>query len=317
MIKEELLREPVVKSITASSDQPQQIGSNSDNASWEGKSADADILVSMSGVDFDYVETMGIEMKAGRTFSKNYPSDIQHDTIANFLINEQMEKVMGMENAVGARLKFGSTGTVVGVMKDFNFQSLHNKIEPLAISMWGSQFWNFMYIRINPGNLHGNHETTGKSLETDHAGFPFDYHFVDQDFDNMYRTEERMRTLMNYFAILAILIAAIGLFGMATYTVEQKTREVGIRKALGAPPVTYFSLFTWQFLQLLVLATVISVPVAWYLLSHFLENYSYHTSLNAWIFVHFCIHNRGGCHGFHQLPDHQGHKYQSGGDAEA
>ncbi len=284
MIKEELLREPSVKYITASSDQPQQIGSNSDNASWEGKPADADILVSMSGVDFDYVETMGIEMKAGRSFSKNYPSDTQHDTLANFLINEQMEKVMGMENAVGARLKFGSTGNVVGVMRDFNFQSLHNKIEPLAISMWGPQFWNFMYIRINPGNLPGTMKNLEKAWKQIMPMFPFDYHFVDQDFDNIYRTEQRMKTLMNYFAVLAILIASIGLFGMATFTVEQKTREVGIRKALGAPPATIFNLFTRQFLVLLAIATAVSMPVAWYLLSRFLKNYSYHTDLDAWIF---------------------------------
>jgi putative ABC transport system permease protein len=285
MIKEELLHEPYVKSITAGLDQPGHIGSNSDNASWEGKSPDVDILVSMSSVDFDFVETMGIEMKAGRSFSKNYPSDVKHDSSANFLINEQMEKIMGMENAVGARLRFGSVGTVVGVMKDFNFESLHNKIEPLAISMWGQQFWNFMYIRINPGNLPETIKQLEKAWKRIMPAYPFEYHFVDQDFDNMYRTEIRMKTLMNYFALFAILIAAIGLFGMATYTVEQRTREVGIRKALGAPPRTIFRLFTWQFLQLLVLATIISVPVAWYLLSNFLKNYSYHTRLNAWIFA--------------------------------
>lgn len=285
MIKEELLHEPFVKSITAGLDQPGHIGSNSDNASWEGKSPDVNILVSMSGVDYDFVETMGIEMKAGRSFSKNYPSDAAHDSSANFLINEQMEKIMGMENAVGARLRFGSVGTVVGVMKDFNFQSLHNKIEPLAISMWGQQFWNFMYIRLNPGNLPETMKQLEKAWKRIMPAYPFEYHFVDQDFDNMYRTEIRMKTLMNYFALFAILIAAIGLFGMATYTVEQKTREVGIRKALGAPPHIIFRLFTWQFLQLLVLATIISVPVAWYLLSNFLKNYSYHTRLNGWIFA--------------------------------
>jgi ABC-type antimicrobial peptide transport system permease subunit len=284
MIKEELLHEPVVKSITAGLDLPQQIGSNSDNASWEGKSPDADILVSMSGVDFDYVETMGIDMKAGRSFSKTYPGDVSHDTTANFIINETMEKIMGMENAVGATLKFGSTGTIVGVMKDFNFASLHDKIEPLAISMWGPQFWNFMYIRVNPGNLTRTMAQLENAWKRIMPAYPFDYHFVDQDFDNMYRTEERMGTLMNYFAIFAILIAAIGLFGMATYTVEQKTREVGIRKALGAPASTIFQLFTWQFLQLLALATVISIPVAWYLLANFLKNYSYRTTLNVWIF---------------------------------
>ena len=285
MIKEELLHEPYVKSVTAGLDQPGHIGSNSDNASWEGKSPDTDILVSMSSVDFDYVETMGIEMKAGRSFSKNYPSDVAHDSSANFLINEQMEKIMGMENAVGARLRFGSVGTVVGVMKDFNFESLHNKIEPLAISMWGQQFWNFMYIRINPGNLPETMKQLENAWKRIMPAYPFEYHFVDQDFDNMYRTEIRMKTLMNYFALFAILIAAIGLFGMATYTVEQRTREVGIRKALGAPPRIIFRLFAWQFLQLLALATIISVPVSWYLLSHFLKNYSYHTRLNAWIFA--------------------------------
>ena len=285
VIKEELLHEPIVKSITAGVDLPQQIGSNSDNASWEGKSPDANILVSMSSVDFDYVETMGIEMKAGRSFSKNFPSDVAHDSSANFLINEQMEKIMGMENAVGAPLRFGSVGTIVGVMKDFNFQSLHNKIEPLAISMWGQKFWNFMYIRVNPGNLPETMKQLEKAWKRIMPAYPFDYHFVDQDFDNMYRTEVRMKTLMNYFALFAILIAAIGLFGMATYTVEQKTREVGIRKALGAPAPIIFRLFTWQFLQLLIIATVISVPIAWYLLSNFLRNYSYHTRLNAWIFA--------------------------------
>ena len=117
--------------------------------------------------------------------------------------------------------------------------------------MWGPQFWNFMYIRVNPGNLTETMKQLEKAWKRIMPAYPFDYHFVDQDFDNMYRTEERMGTLMNYFAIFAILIAAIGLFGMATYTVEQKTREVGIRKALGAPAAIIFHLFTWQFLQLL------------------------------------------------------------------
>jgi len=285
MIKEELLRVPVVKSITASTHPPQNIGSNSDGAYWEGKSPDLEILISMSGVDFDYVETMGIEMKSGRTFSKSYSVDTPHDTLASFLINEQMEKLMGMENVVGAQLRFGAVGPVVGIMKDFNFQSLHNKIEPLAISIWGSNYWNYMYIRINPGNL----QTTMKQLEKawNHIMplYPFEYHFVDDDFDKTYRTEERMGTLMNYFAVLAVLIACIGLFGLATYTVEQKTREVGIRKALGAPSLTIFHLFTREFLQLLLIAAIVSVPVAWFLFSRFLQNYSYHTRLKAWIFI--------------------------------
>jgi putative ABC transport system permease protein len=285
MIKEELLHEPAVKFISACSDPPQAIGSNSDNASWEGKPADMNVLISMAGVDFDYVETMGIEMKSGRAFSKAFSDDMHHDSLVSFLINEEMEKVMGLDNAVGAELRFGAKGQIVGVMKDFNFQSLHNKIEPLAISMWGGNSCNFMYIRINPGNAPATMKRLEKVWKRIMPIYPFDYHFVDEDFDKMYRTEERMGTLMNYFTALAILIACIGLFGLATFTVEQKTREVGIRKALGAPSYSIFRLFTREYLQLLLIAAIISVPMAWFLLSRFLQNYSYHTRLNGWIFI--------------------------------
>jgi putative ABC transport system permease protein len=285
MIREELLREPVVRSITACTDAPQSIGSNSDNASWEGKPADLDVLISMTGVDFDYVETMGIKMKSGRTFSRSYSDDIQHDSMVSFLINEQMEKVMGMKNAVGAQLRFGAKGQIVGVMKDFNFQSLHGKIEPLAISMWGNDFLNYIYISINPGNVMSTMKQLEKAWKRIMPMIPFEYHFVDEDFDKMYRVEERMGSLMRYFAVLAVLIACIGLYGLATFSVEQKTREVGIRKAHGAPPLEIFRLFTVEFIQLLLIASVVSIPVAWYLLSRFLRNYSYHTRLSPWIFL--------------------------------
>jgi ABC-type antimicrobial peptide transport system permease subunit len=285
MIKEELLREPVVKSITASLEGPQQISSNSGGAQWEGKSPDLNVLVSMSAVDFDYVETMGIEMKSGRTFSKAYSVDTPHDTLASFLINEQMEKLMGMDDVVGAQLRFGSVGPVVGVMKDFNFQSLRSKIQPLAISIWGNDYLNFMYIRINPGNLTTTMKQLEKAWKNIMPLYPFECHFVDEDFDQMYRVELRMGTLINYFSFLAVLIACIGLFGLSTYTVEQKTREVGIRKALGASSGSIFQIFTREFVQLLVISAVISFPAAWLLLSRFLRNYSYHIRLNAWIFI--------------------------------
>jgi ABC-type antimicrobial peptide transport system permease subunit len=285
VIKEELLRNPVVKSITASTHPPQNIGSNSSGASWEGKPTDMDVLISMSGVDFDYVETMGIEMKSGRTFSRSYAEDSPRDSLGSFLINEQMEKLMGMQNVIGARLQFGHTGPVIGVMRDFNFHSLHNKIEPLAISIWGGNFLNFMYIRINPGNLPAAMKQLENAWNRILPLFPFDYHFVSDDFDKTYRTEERMGTLMNYFAVMAILIACIGLFGLAAFTVEQKTREVGIRKALGATSLNIFVLFAKEFMQLLVIAIGISLPAAWFLFSRFLQNYSYHTQLDGWIFI--------------------------------
>jgi len=284
-IKDELMRESVVKFITASNDPPQGIGSNSDNASWEGKPEDMDILISMSGVDFDYVETMGIEMKSGRSFSKSFSDDMRKDSLVSFMINEQMEKIMDMENVIGANLTFGAKGQVIGVMKDFNFHSLRSKIEPLAISMWGSDYRNYMYVRMNPGDLEENMKQLEKAWKKIMPLYPFEYRFVDQDFDQMYRAELKIGALIRYFAILAVVIACIGLFGLAAFSVERKTREVGIRKAHGAPPFAILKLFTLEFVQLLILASIISIPVAWYFLSRFLQNYSYHTRLSPWIFL--------------------------------
>jgi ABC-type antimicrobial peptide transport system permease subunit len=285
MLKEELRHEPYVAFISASTDPPHSIGSNSDNAHWEGKPADMDVLVSMSGVDFDYVETMGIKMKSGRSFNSSFPGDQSHDTLANFLINEEMEKVMGMPDAAGAALKFGSSGTVVGVMEDYNFQSLHTKIEPLAISMWGNKFLNFMYIRLRPGDLPGTMKQLGETWKRIAPAYPFDYHFVDQELDKSYKTEERTGKLMNYFSALALIIGCIGLFGLSIFTLERKTREVGIRKAHGAKPAGIYLLFIREFFSLLVVASCIAIPVSWYIFSRYLANYTYRIQINALVFV--------------------------------
>jgi ABC-type antimicrobial peptide transport system permease subunit len=142
-----------------------------------------------------------------------------------------------------------------------------------------------MYIRINPGNLPETMKLLERAWKRIMPLYPFDYHFVDTDFEKTYQTEVRMGTLMNYFAVLALLIGCIGLFGLATYTMEQKKREMGIRKALGAPSMTIFYLFTREFLQLQLIAVITAIPVAWYFLSRFLNNYSYHIRLSAWIFI--------------------------------
>jgi predicted permease len=285
-LKQELLKENVVKFISASSHPPYQIGSNSGSARWEGKDPQMETLISMSGVDFDYVEAMGISMKAGRSFIRDFPGDVAKDTVASFLVNEAMEKLMGKENAVGTTLSFmGYTGPIVGVMKDYHYQSLRYTVEPLAIALTGTSWANFIYLRIEPGDL----KASMKQLETAWSrilpNYPFDYHFVDDDLDRMYRSEQRISSLMNYFAALAILIACIGLFGLATFTAERKTREIGIRKALGAPVSSILYLFSKEFVQLLLIASIIAIPVAWYLLKQWLLNFGYRTTLDSWIFI--------------------------------
>jgi hypothetical protein len=180
VIKQEFLKNPSVITVSACTNPPQNIGSNADNISWEGKSPDEHSLVSMAGVDFDYAEAMGLKLKAGRTFSKAYSIDIPHDSSGTFMINEQLEKLMGTDNAVGKQLKFGTTrGQIVGVMKDFSYQSLRSKIEPLAVWIWPSKYLNFIYFRVKPGNMHETIASLEKTWQKVMPLYPFDYKFLD------------------------------------------------------------------------------------------------------------------------------------------
>lgn len=286
VIKEEFLKNPSIVTVSACTNPPQSIGSNADNIWWEGKSPDEHSLVSMAGVDFDYAEAMGIGLKNGRTFSKAYSMDIPHDTSGTFMINEQLEKLMGTDDAVGKQLKFGNTrGQIIGVMKDFNYQSLRSKIEPLAVWIWPGRTLSFIYFRIKPGNMHESLKSLQNSWEKIMPQYPFNYQFLDQEIDKMYRTEERTGTLLKYFSILAILIACIGLFGLATYTVEQRTRELGLRKVLGASGRIIFILISKEFSQLLAIASVISIPISIFMLHKYLSNYGFHIDLNISLFI--------------------------------
>ncbi len=286
VIKQEFLKNPSILSVSACTNPPQNIGSNADNISWEGKSPEEHSLVSMAGVDFDYAEAMGIKMKAGRTFSNAYSIDIPHDTTGTFMINEQLEKLMGTDDAVGKQLKFGTTrGLIIGVMKDFSYQSLRSKIEPLAVWIWPARYLNFIYLRVKPGDLHETIAGLEKTWEKVMPLYPFDYHFLDQEIDKMYKVEERTGTLLKYFSVLAILVASIGLFGLATYTVEQRRCELGLRKTLGASGRSIFILISQEFMQLLLISSLISVPLSIFMLQKYLSNFAFHIQLSIGTFV--------------------------------
>jgi putative ABC transport system permease protein len=286
VIKQEFLTDPSIVAVTASTNPPHDIGSNADNIWWEGKQAEDHSLVSMAGVDFDYAEAMGITMKSGRSFSRLYSMDIPHDTSGTFLINEQLEKLMGTDNAVGKQLKFGTTrGLIVGVMKDFNYQSLRTKIQPLAVWIWPAQYMGYIYIRIKPGNIHETITGLEKKWQNIMPLYPFDYQFLDQEIDKMYRVEERTAKLLKYFSVLAIVIACIGLFGLATYTLGQRTREIGLRKVLGASGASVFRLISWEFTQLLLIASCLSIPLSVFMLNKYLSNFGFHIQLTPWIFI--------------------------------
>ena len=286
-LKEELLRDPDVLHVTASSHQPHQIGSNSSGADWEGKDPDLEVLISNNFVDFDYVETMGIKIVDGRSFSKEHPSDLFHDSTANFLINEELARIMGVDEPVGTAFSLWNVhGRVIGVMGDWHYQSVRTKIEPLLLATTPLDWLSYLVVRIAPGDIGKTMKGIERIWSEVIPDYPFDYTFVDESLDRMYRTEERLGSLMKYFTILAIIIACLGLFGLASFMAEQRTREIGVRKVIGARISTIILLLSREFTLLVLVSCVLAIPVAWYVMRKvFLQNFAYRTDMAWWIFA--------------------------------
>jgi putative ABC transport system permease protein len=255
----------------------------------EGFADDQVLAMDYLDVDAHYIPTMDIAIAAGRNFSE----DLATDPDESVLINETAAKKIGWEEPVGKRFVFrpppNSGGevfyvSVIGVVKDFHMQSLREKIEPLII------FYDYdslltLSIRIAPDNIPhtmGLIEKKWKELEPDR---PFQYLFLDDSFDSQYRQEERLRTITFYFSFLAVLIGCLGLFGMASFTAEQRTKEIGIRKVLGASVPGIIRLLAKEFMLLVILANLIALPVAYFAMNRWLQGFAYRMDIHAWVFV--------------------------------
>lgn len=289
-LKEEFTKNPQVKSVSATLHSPTQIGSNSGGADWDGKDPEMRVLIGYSAVDYDYVETVGIEMVAGRSFSRDYPSDRITDSTAAFLVNEEVVRIMGTDDPVGQRFDFaGRKGTIVGVMKDFHYQSARNKIEPLAIHCRKAEELSALVVKLGPGEITKVMKELEETWHEILPIYPFDYIFLDQDYDRMYRTEERMGNIIKYFTILGIIIACLGLFGLASFTAERRTQEIGIRKVVGANVSTIIGLLSREFTYLVIFSCIIAVPAAYFVMKMFLKEFAFHTNLSWWIFALACL----------------------------
>jgi putative ABC transport system permease protein len=272
--RSELLADARILRISGSSQPISYMSSNAGGAEWDGKPPGASPLINLNLVDYDFVETMGIEMKEGRTFSRTHPGD----TLDGCLINEELAKLMGKDPAVGARFSFAAESRIVGVMKNFHFQPLTNKIEPLVLYLAPGSVEN-LYIRLAPGDVASAIAFVKKTWEKVFPQMPFTYRFLDEDFDRLYRAEDRLGTLMTYFSALAIFIACLGLYGLASFVAEQRTKEIGIRKTLGATIPGIVRLLSKEFLLLVVIAFLVAVPLAWYGAHRWLENFAYRVDI--------------------------------------
>lgn len=268
--KNELLKDPRILGVSGSSQEVSYMSSNARGAEWDGQQPGSGPLITYNHVDYDFVETMGIEMIEGRTFTRTYPGD----TLDGCLINEELARVIGKESAAGARFSFVNEGRITGVMKNFNFQPLTNKIEPLALYLGPRQITNLL-IRPRPEDITATVAFIKSTWERVLPQYPFTYRFLDEEFDRIYRAQEQLGTLMKYFSALSIVIACLGLYGLAAYVSEVRTKEVGIRKSLGATVPSIVRLLSRDFLFLVSIAFVIALPLAWYSTHRWLQDFAY------------------------------------------
>jgi len=279
-LKNELLKNPDILSSTISNQLPTYIVNSSDGWQWEGKNPDDDILFHMVSVDEDYANTFKLEIREGRFFSTDYPSDT-----LSAVINEKAAAIMGFENATGKTLTIAEFNLkIIGVVKDFHFKSVHNKIEPLVMFMNPSQYY-VCFVRMNPDHVTAAVdyvERTARKLDPDS---PVYFNFLDKDYDNLYRSERRMGKIFNYFSFLAIIISCLGLIGLSSFIIERRRKEIGVRKANGAKTHEIFALLSKEFMTWVLLSILIATPVAWYVMNNWLRNYAYHAQINWRVFL--------------------------------
>lgn len=281
-VKNEWLKNSNIIGVTASSNLP-SFGRNwaTDNLDWEGKNPEEKILMQGVDVDYDFFETFGMQLAEGRGFSREFAAD----ETSSVILNETAINIMGLSSPIGKRFSIGDwQGTIVGVVQDYNFKSLHNKIEPLILAMVNPQL-NFMFVRIKSQNIPDTLKFLKSQWERYNPQFTFEYGFVDTLLGNLYANEEKVRTLFNYFTFLAIFISCLGLFGLAFYLTEQRTKEIGVRRVLGASVPKIVTMLSKEFLKWVLIANIIAWPLAYYFMDKWLQNFAYRTGLKIGTFL--------------------------------
>ncbi|WP_200979333.1 ABC transporter permease [Echinicola sp. 20G] len=263
----------------ASSTTHPMIGKNwSTSISWEGKEDNDATQFIIFGVDYDFIETMGMEVLEGRSFSREYGADSM-----GIIFNETAIKTMGIEDPIGKTVANGRA-TIIGVVKDFHFKSLKEKVDPIFIRMMPEAVRHIM-VSVEGGQEKAALEGLQNLYQTFNPGYPFEYRFLDEDFQVQYESEQRVATLSKYFAGLAIIISCLGLFGLSAHTAEQRTKEIGIRKVLGASVSGVVALLSKDFIRLILIAILIATPIAWYMMYRWLQDFAYRIDLQWWMFA--------------------------------
>jgi len=281
LFKEQVSKMAGIQAISRMRHSPTVIDHSVSDINWPTKDPNLVVSFSDTRVGYDFVKTMKLRIKAGRDFS----SDFKTDSV-NFLVNETAAKKIGYQNAVDQPLSWGNDkGKIIGVLEDFHFNSMRETIEPLVVRLDKKPRWGTILVRTNVDQTQKALASLEKVYKDLNPAFPFTYQFSDQEYTKLYQSEQIVSQLSRYFAFLAIFLSCLGLLGLAAFTAEQRTKEIGVRKVLGASVKSIVSLLSKDFLWLVIIAFVLASPVAWYTMSKWLQDFEYRTQISWWIFA--------------------------------
>jgi ABC-type antimicrobial peptide transport system permease subunit/AraC-like DNA-binding protein len=250
--------------------------------SWSGDKNEENYLFQSPLAGYDWLETLGISLKEGRSFSKLY-----HDDYNKIILNEAAVKVMKLTNPVGKKINMNGGSEIIGVVKDFHYGSLHNAIEPMIIRLQPNG--RNVMVKTKPGMERRVVDEVRETFNKFLPGYSFDFSFMDDDYQALYLAEQRIAVLSSYFAGLAIIISCLGLFGLAAFTAQKRRKEIGIRKVVGASTLNVMVMLSRSFLQLVLVAVIIALPLAWWLLRNWLEGFADKITISWWVLVIPCI----------------------------
>jgi len=284
LFKQRLLASPGIALVDRSSEEPHSMNFlvTDDQIVWEGKGNNSKVGVNPSSVGFDFVRLLGLTIVEGRNFSPQNPTDSSDA----FLINETGAREMGLKNPIGKWVQaWQKKGHIIGVIKDFHTNSLHDPIIPILLDVKEYEYFGVIMVKTLPGQTRQALAGIEKVYREINPKFAFAYQFVDEEYQKMYETELLMTRLSLLFASLAILISCLGLLGLVMFAAEQRTKEIGIRKVLGASLGQIVTLFSTDFLWLIGIAFLIAGPLGWYAMNVWLSDFAYRIDLSWWIFV--------------------------------
>jgi ABC-type antimicrobial peptide transport system permease subunit len=280
--KNQLLQNPNILNVTAGMTKPFN-ADNKTSIEWDNKDPQLVSNVRYAITQPDYIETFKMKIVEGRSFSKDYPADK-----TNYVINEEAAKYMNMKSPVGQRLRFwGREGKIIGVLKDAHHVTLHREIMPQVFTINSDLYGalKYVFVRIKPADVPDTINYIKAATGKFSPAYPFKFDFLDNEIGNLYQAEQKLGKIFSYFALIAVFISCLGIFGLAAFTAERRIKEIGIRKVFGASVSSIIMLLNREFTRWVLLAGIVAFPIAWYAMNKWLQHFAYRTPIGIWAFI--------------------------------